>query len=357
MDLGVFFFSAEDAPVDGDKYRLFLDSVRYADRQGFSAVWTPERHFHAFGGLYPNPSVLGAAAAMVTERLHIRAGSVVLPFQDPLRVAEEWSVVDNLSRGRVGIACASVWNVNDFVLAPASFERRRDLVAERIEIIRRLWRGEAVRLPNGAGQPVEVRIYPRPVQPTLPVWLAAHGDATFIKAGEIGAHVLTALIYTHPDDLARGIALYRKARARHGFDPAAGTVTLMLHTFVGRTMTQVEEHVMPAYEQYLRVNLGLKDERVLGGDQARRSDEDSRFIIARATEELFRTRGLVGTPDVCVERLAAFRRMGVDEVACLIDFGIPAAEVLDGLERLDGVRRAAASIGVTRPQPVGSVGG
>ena len=71
-------------------------------RNGFKAVWTPERHFHAFGGLYPNPAVTSAAVAAITTRVRVRAGSVVLPLHNPIRVAEEWAVVDNLSQGRVG---------------------------------------------------------------------------------------------------------------------------------------------------------------------------------------------------------------------------------------------------------------
>ena len=64
-------------------------------------VWTPERHLHAFGGLFPSSSVISAALAASTQRIRIRAGSVVLPLHSPIRVAEEWSVVDNLSTGRV----------------------------------------------------------------------------------------------------------------------------------------------------------------------------------------------------------------------------------------------------------------
>ncbi len=62
-------------------------------------MWTPERHFHSFGGLYPNPSVTSAALATI-ERVDLRAGGVVMPLHHPVRVAEEWSVVFNLSRPR-----------------------------------------------------------------------------------------------------------------------------------------------------------------------------------------------------------------------------------------------------------------
>jgi natural product biosynthesis luciferase-like monooxygenase protein len=344
MEFSLFFFSADGSTDAADKYRLFRESLEFADRNGFAAVWTPERHFHAFGGLYPNPSILGAAAAALTSRIGIRAGSVVVPLQDPLRVAEEWSVIDNLSGGRVGIACASGWHANDFVLAPQNFRRRREITTEAIATIRKLWRGEAVVLPNGAGKPVEVRIYPRPLQPELPIWLAAHSDATFIKAGEIGAHVLTVLWDSGVEDLARRIQLYRGARAHHGHPPHDGKVTLMLHAYIAAAMATVRQHVIPAYNDYLFVNLGLQDDQLRGFDRdAERPDRDTRFMVDRATEELFRSRGLVGTPDICREKVAALRAIGVDEIACLIDFGIPADAALQSLEQLRDLQLACNS--------------
>src|SRR6266516_270427 len=114
MDFSLFFF-ADSGAAGGGGYELLLESARFADTHGFTAVWTPERHFHPFGGLYPNPAVTGAAVAAVTERIQIRGGSVVLPLQNPIRVAEEWSVVDNLSKGRVAVSFASGWQINDFV--------------------------------------------------------------------------------------------------------------------------------------------------------------------------------------------------------------------------------------------------
>ena len=90
-------------------------------RIGFEAVWTPERHFHAFGGAYPNPRSSARRRRGRPDRIAIRAGSVVLPLHSPARVAEEWAVVDNLSGGRVGISFAPGWQPNDFVLNPTRY--------------------------------------------------------------------------------------------------------------------------------------------------------------------------------------------------------------------------------------------
>jgi alkanesulfonate monooxygenase SsuD/methylene tetrahydromethanopterin reductase-like flavin-dependent oxidoreductase (luciferase family) len=111
------------------------------------------------------------------------------------------------------------------------------------------WRGESVTLPNGAGIETEIRIFPRPLQPTLPMWLASHSDETFIKAGEIGANILTTIWNTDIEMITRQIGLYRQSLDHHGRDPATGKVTLMLHTFIGETMEVVRENVKSAYHE------------------------------------------------------------------------------------------------------------
>ncbi|RKH57009.1 MupA/Atu3671 family FMN-dependent luciferase-like monooxygenase, partial [Corallococcus llansteffanensis] len=164
LDFGLFFFADEDAGTT-DKYRLLLEAAKFGDAHGFSSVSTPERHFHEHGGIYPNPSLLAAGIATMTKHISLRAGSVVLPLQSPFRVAEEWSIVDNLSGGRAGISIASGWVPNDFALYPEHFARKRDVMWENLEKVERLWRGESVTARDGAGKEVELKVFPRPIQP------------------------------------------------------------------------------------------------------------------------------------------------------------------------------------------------
>src|SRR5438876_10049770 len=211
MDLSLFYF-ADDSAADGDRYRLLLEGARFADANNFTAVWTPERHFHPFGGLYPNPAVTSAAVAAITTRVAIRAGSVVLPLHNPIRCAEEWSVVDNLSGGRVALSFASGWHASDFALAPDNFAERRKVMSEGIETLLKLWRGEEVPARSGDGREIRVRIYPPPVQREPPLWITASGNPeTFAQAGRIGASVLTNLLVMTRAELARNIARYRAA--------------------------------------------------------------------------------------------------------------------------------------------------
>lgn len=341
MDFSLFFFAdSGDGAAGGGSYRLLLDSARFADTHGFTAVWTPERHFHSFGGLYPNPAVTGAAVAAVTERVGIRAGSVVAPLHHPARIAEEWSVVDNISGGRVGVSFASGWHARDFVLNPESYEDRKDAMIRSVETVRELWRGEAVEFPDGKGEKRPVRIFPAPVQPELPVWITSSGSPeTFRAAGRLGAGLLTHLLGQDVEELAANIALYRQELAQtHGTD-AKGHVALMLHTLIGTDRDQVKELVREPMTNYLRssVDLIVKAASGLlpaGLDVNKLPERDKEFLLNHAFERYFTTSGLFGTPADAAAMVSKLSAIGVDEVACLIDFGVPHAEVLSSLEHI-----------------------
>ncbi|HXM54461.1 MAG TPA: MupA/Atu3671 family FMN-dependent luciferase-like monooxygenase [Candidatus Dormibacteraeota bacterium] len=342
MKLSFLFFSADSSVASGDRYRQVLDCARFADERGFEAIWTPERHFDDFGGLYPNPSVLGAALAVSTRRVRIRAGSVVLPLHHPVRVAEEWAVVDNLSGGRVDVAFASGWHPSDFVFAPAAYRQRRERMLASLRVVRDLWAGGEATLEGPDGTPVTVAIRPRPVQPRLPVWLTATSrPETFAAAADLGCGVLTALVGQPLDRLAENVRLYR-SRYRPS-DPDAGGgghVTLMLHTFVGTDNAHVKRSVREPLQEYVRGYLAQHERFAsrLGSATERQREA----LAALAFDHYYRSDSLLGTPAKCRSIVAQAAAAGVDEIACLIDFGLPQDEVLASLELLDGVRREVA---------------
>ncbi|MEO1627994.1 MAG: MupA/Atu3671 family FMN-dependent luciferase-like monooxygenase, partial [Bacteroidota bacterium] len=211
MDFSLFYF-ASSAKDKNQQYDLLLESVRYADEHHFKGVWLPERHFHEFGGIFPNPSVVAAGLATITKNVELRSGSCVLPLHDTIRVAEEWSVVDNLSNGRVALSIASGWHADDFVFRPERFENRHKQMYAQIEELHHLWQGGTVQRRNGKGQEIEIGIFPKPFQDKLPIYITAAGNVeTFRTAGRMGARVLTHLLGQNIEDVKEKIQAYREA--------------------------------------------------------------------------------------------------------------------------------------------------
>lgn len=356
IGFSLFYFASDPGGVGREKYDLVLKGAKFADQHGFEAIWTPERHFHAFGGLYPNPSLIGAAVAATTENLGIRAGSVVLPLHHPLRVVEEWSLVDNLSNGKVGLSVASGWQPNDFVLAPDRYEDRRETLYDDVETIRSLWRGEALQFKNPKGDDVAITTLPRPVQKELPIWITAAGSPeTFRKAGEIGANLLTHLLGQTMGEVAEKIEVYRQARRDAGH-AGRGQVTMMLHTLVGSDNDQVREIVRAPMKDYLRSAASLVAQYADAWSAFKRGSgeavTDSKAIesldatemeglLDFAFERYYETSALFGTPEKCTALVEEAYQAGVDEVACLIDFGVDNQTVLDSLKYLNSLKTQA----------------
>lgn len=342
MDFSLCYFASGDSVDRGRKYDLLMAGAKFADQQGFTAIWTPERHFGSFGALFPNPSVISAALACITEKVGIRAGSVVAPLHNAIRVAEEWAVVDNLSNGRVAVSFASGWHPDDFVFAPDSYHERRTIMLYQIDTIRRLWRGEPMRARGGAGNELDIRIHPRPIQPELPFWLTSSGSLeTFRTAGVIGANLLTHLLGQSVEQLAEKIGVYRASYVAHNPN-ASGRVTLMIHTYIGDDLDGVREIVRGPLCNYLKGSLDLIRHQwkslEKGPALESLSEDDLDAILHHAFDRYFQESGLLGTPSSCLRMVQRLEAIGVDELACLIDFGLDFQAVIEGLHRLNGLK-------------------
>jgi len=349
MDFSIYYWGNDDG-TGAKKYELLLEGAKFADANGFCAVWTPERHFHAFGGPYPNPAVTGAAVAAVTKNIGVRAGSCVIPLHHPARIAEEWAVIDNLTNGRAGIAIASGWHPDDFVLRPENTPpNNKKAMFKAADQVRRLWRGEAVEFPTAKGTLALVS-QPRPVSKELPLWVTTAGNPeTWKEAGQIGANILTHLLGQSIAEVQQKIGLYHQALRDAGHDPARHTVTLMLHTYIAADRETARAVARAPMKDYLRSAAALIKQYAWAFPAFKRpqgisnpmeidiqtlAPEELDAILDFAFERYFEDSGLFGTIEDALARVEDLKRIGVGEVACLIDYGIDTATVLEGLRPL-----------------------
>ncbi len=354
MQFSLFYFGSYPRTIaTNDKYKMVLDSVRHGDENGYSAVWTPERHFNEFGGLFPNPSVLSAALATITDRIQLRCGSIVSPLHHSVRIAEDWSVIDNLSHGRASVSFASGWQSNDFIFNPEAYPNRHELMHKQIKEVQQLWKGESINFKDGLDADIPIRIFPKPVQKELPIWVTVSGKTeSFIDAGKMGANILTHLLWQDTDQLIEKIQAYRTSLNDNGYDPDSRTVSVMVHTFVGKEDATIKKKVREPLKAYIRSSVHLIESMVKQNNPEKHKEAIGRYgtidgeipedlleeLLEIAFERFYEFAGLLGDADRCAAMIKKLRRYGVDELACLIDFGLEPDEVMNGLDHLSALK-------------------
>lgn len=184
-----------------------------------------------------------------------------------------------------------------------------------------------------------------------------HPD-TFHVAAQIGAHVLIQLLGQPAETVAKNIALYRRIWNESGHS-GEGRVTLLVPTLVGRDEVAVKEAVRGPMKAYLKNELSRLREAAWDFPAFKRrtdeggqtldeffdtiSDTDLSELLEFAFERYYTTGGLFGTSSHCLAMVERLKEIGVDEIACLIDFGMPADAILHHLPELNELRRAANS--------------
>ncbi len=338
IDFSIIFFSDSQHDLN-DRYKFLMDVAQYVDQNAFSSIWLPERHFHPFGGIYPDPAVLASAIAVQTKQIRLRTGSVVMPLHHPTQIVEQWAMVDNLSHGRVDLGFACGWNPNDFIVSPENYQDRKKIWFDNIPVVQKLWRGEKVAFKNGIGDEVEVSVYPRPKQPNLDVWVViTREEKSFIQAGEQGYNILTMLQGTDLDGLAKKIELYRNARAENGFDPNAGVVSLMLHTMLHEDCDSVESKVKEPFMNYIR---SAVTGHIQSMDKEERPSQDEiDKIVEYSYSRYFHTGALFGSVNDACKVVDKAIEIGVNEIACLVDFGVDKNFILESLPYLTALKES-----------------
>jgi probable F420-dependent oxidoreductase len=167
-------------------YAATLDQIAWGDSHGFDDVWLSEHHFIEDGYL---PSILPVAAAIAarTKRIRIASGVLLMPFHNPVRLAEDIAVVDVISGGRLELGVGVGFKLEEFDSFGVSFRERGSRTNQSLDIIRRLLSGETVTHKSDFFNFKNVKVTPEPVQkPHPPIWLGGFTPAALRRAARYG---------------------------------------------------------------------------------------------------------------------------------------------------------------------------
>ncbi|AMA72207.1 MULTISPECIES: MupA/Atu3671 family FMN-dependent luciferase-like monooxygenase [Aneurinibacillus] len=323
MKFSVSFFSNINDSVAQNMqnhYEFLFKVIQFAEEHDWYGVWFPERHYHTFGGLFPSPSVFAAAVARETKKLRIQVGSVILPLHSPIRIAEEWAMVDQLSKGRVSVSFASGWNPNDFIENPENFDNRKELMWEGMKRIENLWNDREK----------DITIFPKTYQKRIPIYVTvASSKKTCYEAGKRGYHLLTHFIFNDMNDVKQKIELYYAGLRDGGHSIKDKDVTILLHTYLDYDLKTVEQVVKNAFYEYQYAFLSLAE--ATPHYVSKREEEIAKTLMLRKYSPHY---SLLGTPETCKTVLKKLEEIGVTQVAALIDFGLEKQKIMESLERL-----------------------
>ncbi len=337
------YFSLTDNPPGYAERRahhnqLILDVVEQAiraDELGYHSAWLPEHHFGLFGVL-PVPSQALSYIAARTKHIRLAPGTVVLPINNPVRMAEEYALLDLLSNGRAIFSAGRGYDEREYRGFETPFEESRTRFDEELLLVRTAWTEENWTW-SGKHHTISepITIYPRPIQkPHPPVYVACFSEPTMRMAAENGFNIIfapfaAAMMF---GSLAEAVAKF-KSLARAAGHPDS---TAMCSYFT--CLADTESEVQQARERLL---FYLKNIAPAFPSNPETAPPHIRYFIdivdrinRMRTEDLGERSIVTGTRDQVIDQLRRVEQAGIEEVICYFNFGLlPHAPTLHQMER------------------------
>jgi probable F420-dependent oxidoreductase len=298
LRIGIGLFTGQVPPGSdrtfAQEYRDTLELVRLAEALGFDSAWVSEHH-GASDGYLPSLLTMLSAFAAATDRIGLGTGVVLTPLHDPLRLAEDAAVVDQLSGGRLTLGLGIAWRPEEFRMFGVPFSERLARTVDTVEILRRAWTGERFSFDGEVYHYDRVRVTPPPAQEGgPPILMGGYVDAAMRRAGRIGdGHITDA---EDVEAVRHAAALMEEGARDAGRDPSALTLAIMQNAFVADAGTDA----WSLAREGVRYQFGAYTAWDEGDDTPDRDSLEPRGV----TEEELRASTPAGTPK---EVIAALR--------------------------------------------------
>ena len=260
-------------------YNEHLEEMIYCEELGFDGVVFNEHHYSAYGTM-PSPNLIAAALSQKTKRIKIGVLGNILPLRNhPVRVAEEYAMIDCLSGGRLiagfvrGIPPEYIW----YGVNPAESRGRFE---EAYELIMTAWTQAVWSYEGKFFQLKDCAIWPRPLQqPYPPIWIAARSAESIEWC--VKRHLPTAQVYQTTAQIEDTFNYYRKVARDEGWEAAPNDFILCRHIYIDETDKKAQEIAEPAMRYFFTVfNRGFNEAINKGA-------VDQRLVAALTTERSF----------------------------------------------------------------------
>jgi alkanesulfonate monooxygenase SsuD/methylene tetrahydromethanopterin reductase-like flavin-dependent oxidoreductase (luciferase family) len=314
----------------GKSERQIVEEQKYlsirAEECGFDSVWLVEHHFSDYGHCV-SAAVMLAALASATRVVRLGSGVLPLPFQNPVRVAEEFALVDLLSGGRLDFGIGRGFQPAEFRGYGVDQSKSRAIFREALEIILQAWTRDTVDFTGTHFKIEGLKVRPKPLQkPHPPVWMAAISPESFTYAGEHGFNLLCApMLSADGNDLERNLQAYHAALRSKGQNPDAKEIAAMLMVHVAEDAASAEaEFAQSAVWSYRALSNSVGPSPTVHPVPGYERYPALSDFGARTTWAQIRDSDAVvwGTPRRCIEKIESLRtRLGLTTLLCWMRVG------------------------------------
>ncbi|MCH2170143.1 LLM class flavin-dependent oxidoreductase [Myxococcota bacterium] len=304
------------------RHRSFVEQAVLAEELGFHSVHLGEHHCSDY--ILSSPPVVLAAIAERTHRLRLSTAVTLATHLDPVRIAEDYSTLDNLSDGRVEIVMGRGGFTLAYEVFGQSYEQSRPIYDESVVLVQKLLSEEKVDYDARFRAPLNgITVQPRPVQqPHPPIWVAAASDDSFDLAADRGFRAMVPTFFVPSENFVSGVARYRERYAAAGHDPGNARIATSSHTFVCRDSQDAKRLWRPYFGNYLNWLGGVLSSQPVA--------PQPRFDI----DAMIDGPALCGSPAQVVDRLGALREeLSMDLHLVGFDVGgLPEADLKASIE-------------------------
>jgi alkanesulfonate monooxygenase SsuD/methylene tetrahydromethanopterin reductase-like flavin-dependent oxidoreductase (luciferase family) len=300
--------------------QIFKES-EMAEEAGFDSLLIPDRHMRN-ECMFPSPLILMAALAARTSRIRLGTYILLLPLYNPMHIAEQFAMIDQLSRGRTILGVASGYHAGYHQMFNVPFKERGRRFEESFEVIMRAWSGEKFSFQGKHYQFEDVFLTPKPYQQPRPeVWVGGMFPKTIARAGRLGDAWCSDPFPLDPKIWNEQVALYRKSARDHGH---SSKVVMMRDAWVAPTRKEADDTFLKVAIQewlfYFRFGILTHHPDF---------QQESDFTLDRG-----RPHFVCGTPEDCIRQLKMYER-DYDADYMVLRFrlpgGPPRAKVLESL--------------------------
>jgi alkanesulfonate monooxygenase SsuD/methylene tetrahydromethanopterin reductase-like flavin-dependent oxidoreductase (luciferase family) len=330
MRFGTYYFLQAPPAIDhAEVIQREIEQMVWTEELGFDSIWLTEHHFIDYG-LSVSPSVLAAAAAMRTQRVRIGLAAAILPFHDPIRLAEELALVDILSGGRLDVGVGRGNRPVEFEGLRVPQIENRERFEETLAIMVRAWTEERFSFEGRHFTIPEVRVIPKPLQrPHPPLYVVCVSADTVEATALRGLPMLNSILRGPVDQLITQRDTYVTACRKAGRSDAEIASLLShwgvsRHVYVAPTDAEALAQTRDAemwYQEALRKFLipeRIESVHPLLQPGFRAMAEKFAYVD---WDDLVRETVAFGSPDTVAERIEQLRALGVGEVLCWMNFG------------------------------------